>query len=424
MTERHMQDFPFGEVQANIFKGHGRYHAWHLFICFRPECQIGIKSWLHDHVLPLITSAQQQLDMIRRHREDPGYDGGMVGCLALSASAYAKLGIPEKEWPEDQEFRAGMKSRGPILNDPEVMLWEAGYQNDLDAVLILADNEPDKLQETANQLKASLERSGSGSICRTEIGTVLEPGGPCREHFGFVDSISQPDFWDAYGRFHETAWKLALVRDQQSPHLYGSYLVFRKLEQNVKRFRDQVRSIAGQIIAPNALELAEAQTMGRFRNGLPLTLCSGSLPNDFKYLENTDLHGSKCPFHAHMRKANPRNKGYKAKQLTRRGIPYGTRKPDLSDEPETGVGLLFISYQVAISNFEEVQIQCNDPGPGPHSTLDPIIGQPVPGTTLKPQAWNKKWHDPAAFPYTFQPVVQLKGGEYFFQPPLTYLKEL
>jgi Dyp-type peroxidase family len=419
-----MPAFPFDKVQANVLKGHGRHHARHLFLHFHEGRPEAISRWIGRQILPLLTTAEQQLEMTRQYQQDPSFDGGPIVCFAMSASAYRKLGIPPDAWPEDQAFRAGMKARGPLLNDPDEDQWEEAYRQEVDALIIIADNDANRLHKQEDHLLHSLEEEQSGKLCIGETGTVLEPGGPCREHFGFVDSISQPDFWDHHGRFHETGWKLALVRDLSSPHAYGSYLVFRKLEQNVKLFREQVRAIADQMIAPNAIDLAEAQTMGRFRNGMPLTLSGSELPNDFKYLENTDIYGSKCPFHAHMRKANPRNKGYKAKQLTRRGMPYGSREPNLSDAPETGVGLLFISYQTAVSNFEEVQIQCNDPGTGTFSTMDPIIGQALPGSTLKPQGWNKKWHDPSAFPYLFQPVVHLKGGEYFFQPPLPYLQQL
>lgn len=420
-----MPSFPFDKVPANIFKGHGRNHAWFVFVQLRADAELAIKSWVHTHMLPLLSSAAQQIQDSAARKQAPNYDGGLVAAMALSASGYRKLGIPKEHWPQDLAFRDGMKKRGASLKDPPPEQWEAGYQQELDVVLLLADNSLERLQEQHAQVAESIEKTEMGKLLFTEHGKVLDPGGPCREHFGFIDSISQPEFWNFHGRFHETAWKLALVRHPNSPHKYGSYLVFRKLEQNVKLFNQQTRAIAQQIDAPNALQLAEAQTMGRFKNGTPLTLSDGTLTHDFTYLKNTDVEGSKCPFHAHMRKANPRNKGYKAKQLTRRGIPYGQRKTDLSDEPEHGVGLLFLSYQAVISNFEEVQIQCNDPGSsGEFTTIDPIIGQRLPHDPELPHAWLKKWHDPNTFSFRFQEVVTLKGGEYFFSPPLTYLKNI
>lgn len=420
-----MPAFPFEEIQANILKGHGRDHAWCLFFSFRTGAATALATWLKNQVVPLLTSAQRQIDDSAIRKVQTGFDGGLVAGLALAASAYAKLGIPEAEWPEDAAFREGMKARGPLMKDPPVDQWESGYQGEVEAMLLLADHSIDKLRATTAAIRESATQAGIGELLITETGQVLQPGGPCREHFGFVDSISQPAFWDQRGRFHETSWKLALEHQTHSPHRYGSYLVFRKLEQNVRRFNEQVRNIARHLYAPNAIELAEAQTMGRFRNGMPLTLSSGDLTNDFEYLKNTDAVGSKCPFHAHMRKANSRDRGYKAKQLTRRGIPYGHRRPDLSDEPETGVGLLFMSYQSVVANFEEIQIKCNDPGPdADRSTMDPIIGQSLPGEHLRPQAWNKKWHDPDSFPYLFQPVVRLLGGGYFFVPSISYLKNL
>ena len=71
--------------------------------------------------------------------------------------------------------------------------------------------------------------------------------------------------------------------------------------------------------------------MGRFKDGTPLVKSDvplGEFPafNDFKY-EDTDRPAHKCPFHAHIRKVNPRGQGILVGKrfITRRGIPYGER---------------------------------------------------------------------------------------------------
>ncbi|MBK7336354.1 MAG: hypothetical protein IPJ00_09365 [Saprospirales bacterium] len=83
---------------------------------------------------------------------------------------------------------------------------------------------------------------------------------------GFRDGISQPRF------FHEKAiagdrWRAVL--DEK----FGSYMVFRKLEQNVKAFREQVRDLSKRSGLEE--EVIEAQIVGRFRNGNPLLLVDG-----------------------------------------------------------------------------------------------------------------------------------------------------
>jgi len=72
------------------------------------------------------------------------------------------------------------------------------------------------------------------------------------------------------------------------------------------------------------IEFVEGQIMGRFKNGTPIALSPTSIIkdkaveeafnnfnvtiNNIEGLEYTDTDGSKCPFAAHIRKANPRTK--------------------------------------------------------------------------------------------------------------------
>ena len=84
---------------------------------------------------------------------------------------------------------------------------------------------------------------------------------------------------------------------------FGSYLVFWKLEQNVRGFNDSVRELAGNLGIDE--QLAAAMAMGRYRDGTPLAMSGqnrGLRPvwNNFDYAD--DLDGSRCPFHAHVRR--------------------------------------------------------------------------------------------------------------------------
>ena len=55
--------------------------------------------------------------------------------------------------------------------------------------------------------------------------------------------------------------------------------------------------------------------------------------------------------------------------------------------------------------------------------LDPVIGQPGPD---KNQTWPKTWGDPNTDEeaYNFTLWVNMKGGEYFFTPSISYLKNI
>ena len=136
----------------------------------------------------------------------------------------------------------------------------------------------------------------------------------------------------------------------------------------------------------------------------------------------------RCPFHAHIRKTNPRGDsplGLDAERMfriARRGITYGER-PDLSPgadlvPPEHGVGLLFMSYQARLDQFaiQQEGSDSNDfvrEGVG----VDAVIGQnaaPVP----------QEWPNGSGQTFTMANFVTLLGSEYFFAPSIAFLHEL
>src|SRR5262249_37013322 len=142
---------------------------------------------------------------------------------------------------------------------------------------------------------------------------------------------------------------------------FGSYFVFRKLEQNVRAFTRAEDALGRQLARLDPHfdpELAGAMIVGRFEDGAPVVLQRGPgmpnpVANDFDFAGDPD--GLKCPFHAHIRKANPRGDttrlgGTLASErshiMARRGIPYGARRMNkrrqFSDRPTRGVGLLFM----------------------------------------------------------------------------------
>ncbi len=99
--------------------------------------------------------------------------------------------------------------------------------------------------------------------------------------------------------------------------------------------------------------------------------------------------------------------------------------------PKKGVGLLFMAYNAEIGRqFKFTQAAwANNPGfppgpPQPHG-IDPVIGQGplTPGQQKLPKVWD----DPGAGVIgnvDFGGFVHMKGGEYFFSPSLTFLRNL
>jgi Dyp-type peroxidase family len=197
----------------------------------------------------------------------------------------------------------------------------------------------------------------------------------------------------------------------------GSFLVFRRLRQNVGGFHTFLHDVAkAQNIQdpPNASapRLVGSKLVGRWPSGAPVERVPGQenfalasddcKNNNFEFQGDTDpiipnpgdssactdngpapqavadADGSRCPFSAHIRKAYPRDDepldpkvpppsdrelGEAATQthrLLRRGLPYGPVSPSSPDAPvldDIDRGLQFLAYQTSIENQFEFVIK-------------------------------------------------------------------
>ena len=252
----------------------------------------------------------------------------------------------------------------------------------------------------------------------------------------------------------------------------GSYLVVRQLRQDTQEFWQFLRRQANGDPEGGRL-LAEAM-VGRALTGDPL-LGAGSRPipgvdpkdaDDARYNQFTfddDVHGTRCPFGAHIRRANPRNAdlpggpagflgrlirtlGFGRKdfredaiastrfhRILRRGREYGPWPPsDASRRPggEDGEsGLYFICLNANIARqFEFVQSawMMGTKFGGLSEESDPLLGSrtPLPGcpvtsTFSLPQASGLR-RRLTGIPQ----FVTVKGGAYFFLPGLRALRYL
>lgn len=211
----------------------------------------------------------------------------------------------------------------------------------------------------------------------------------------------------------------------------GSYLVFRRLRQDVVAFRALVeREARARSIAADAVA---AKLIGRRRDGTPLVESPGGL-NDFE-LYGPDPQGRRVPLAAHIRKVYPRDSptttggesDTQTHRLLRRGIPFGVPLPEGAgaDHPDANPqfpadrGLLFLCYQTSIARqFEFVQRRWSNRTsfPADDAGHDPIIGQ-APGT---------RWCaiDRGEPVHLADRVVVPTGGEYLFAPGLRALRQL
>ncbi len=233
----------------------------------------------------------------------------------------------------------------------------------------------------------------------------------------------------------------------------GSYFVFRKLEQNVKRFKEQEDQLAKLLRLPQAdKERAGAMVVGRFEDGTPVvqepTPVAGKPSNDFDY--GDDAAGLLCPFRGHIRKTNPRSrpeingassgppglKPERSRIMARRGITYGERKPRTAgadfpqdDRPEHGVGLLFMAYMADITEqfeFTQAAWAGNPNFQKPDTGIDGSIGQ----RPNRAGTGDTHWQDGAndadgrtghTADFDFKTSITLQGGDYFFAPSIGFL---
>ncbi len=459
-----------GQLQSNILKSHSRDHVRLLFLsCQGAEKRI--KGWIKN----FISRDEYVVSAMDQRADTAAFKNGMgskvVVNFYLTAKGYEKLGydsnrfsdgnIQVDEDEDDSEnleeevlkkqnllygnnaFVHGMKSIkvNKRLKDPEPRVWEQEYNSDIHAMILLADDDTARLDSEATKVKDSLQ--GIAMIVKEEIGNDITEKLPSGrkihvEHFGFSDGISQPRFFIEDSRTSPLDLQplnIVLVKDPftaGSDNNYGSFLVFRKLEQDVEGFNQKVSELASklnlngnQVGKISKEDYAAALVIGRFKDGTPLVKSDiklGESPafNDFRY-EQIDRPAHKCPFHAHIRKTNPRGQGLLVgqKYITRRGIPYGAK--DLPVKK----GLLFMCFQSNLKRqFNFIQkAWANAPGFPPfrhRPGIDPLIGQGHEGG----QSWPKQFGVDQEIEFNFSGFVKMKGGEYFFAPSIGFLKNI
>jgi Dyp-type peroxidase family len=441
-------------IQGNIVKGHGRDFTAHVLVRMGDDIP-AVRRWLAGLTAERVTTAAtaRRATLAWHRTEGPGEPFAMV---LLSAAGYRHLGFPDDQIPvpsgqfvgprDTEYFLFGMKEqagRPRPFNDPPAAEWEEPYRGRIDAMVLLADDDEQRLSSTVDEVIA--ESASVVDVLTTERGRALRKKFPrgtlVIEHFGYQDGVSQPlmiqqDAEEEIRRRGNAHWdptaplSLALVREPGNGG-YGSFMVFRKLEQDVAAFRRALADLASH--AGRSVEEIGSMAVGRFEDGTPavptVTIDPDADPNDFHY--DQDPAGSKCPYHAHVRKTNPRGdvpriigasaEFERARRVVRRGITYGER-PDLVqggvDTPATGVGLLFMSFQGNLDQFaiQQEGSDSNDFVQGGVG-VDAVIGQNA-------AAVAQTWPSDGTVTFTMANFVRMLGGEYFFAPSTAFLRGL
>ena len=415
--------------------------------------------------------------------------------VLLSYRGYGKLGSGHVP-PDSLPFREGMARReglgflkrdkwslgaplnrklgDPTLAPEDAFVRESARQTDMDALLILACN-PGSLnyQATIDAFRDTLREFSD--LLHEEIGVAIAGNAAKKsekerpwyiEPFGFRDGISQPLFYrtdiesqaaasfgNPEGNFKPLAdpsapLGLVLVPDPNGgPYSCGSFFAYRKLKQDIAGFYRTVEQLCER--TGSSRDQILAMMMGRKTDGTPLVPPSagkvGPAFNDFDYSD--DAFGSKCPFHAHMRKVGPRadfDSDPREHRIARRGMSFGPKLKRESDNTPTldgsgnpiplsnqpgDVGMHFMCAQSDLERqFEHVQKQWannefNDylsKRPGP----DPIGGLAQDGKFKNLHFRVDKGELTAEYAQSFDAFVEFLGGEYFFAPSISFFKKL
>lgn len=443
-------------VVAPILLRYGR----HIFVKFNDGAKA--RAWLRD-LFKRVNARRQEYEH-GRFTVNIGFT--YEGLNALGLSQRSLDSFPEA-------YRVGMRGRAPFVGDvgphaPEH--WEGGLGGtDIHAMAWIRTDSDQGREKAMQIIRAEMEVTG-GVVIRFVQDTMAlahENGiGSEGQHFGFVDPISQPAIEGADTPSYpgdgvpeeDGTWRplkpgefLLGYEDEGDPRgaqapeprelrLNGTYLVFRKLHQDVAAFRRYLVTAAKSLYGADDdyhQELVAAKMMGRWRSGCPLDLspdkddlaiaADPERRNDFTYAG--DDKGLRCPLGSHLRRSNPRatplirSTAVRRHRLIRRGVEYGPLLDEGTLEDD-GVdrGLINMFMQADIERqFEFVQHEWMKGGE--FIGLDPNEQDPINGVGGE----GSQLSVPGAkqpFLFDLPTFVRVKGGEYLFVPGLRALEGL
>lgn len=447
-------------IQGNILRGYASFpHARFLYLGIRSadDGRALVQRLLDtDSITPAVWDAKPDTTLN----------------LALTFDGLRALKVPEESLATfPAEFQDGMKARAKVLGDvgdSSPGQWDQPWTTCRVHILVMiygktANVLDARCRDFRQQLPPGVEELGPDQ----PAGLLCIGGQTTRtEHFGFVDGLSNPSVEgvrgeeksrvredvgnpDGKGRFRKIplgefilghpgeGGELAPMPQPGLLAQDATYLVFRKLEQNVLAYRRYLgeqaasftRALSRDLPAGvTAQEFLAAKMMGRWQDGSSLIRHPDKPGNDtgntFAYAN--DPAGARCPLGAHVRRANPRDalgfggRTMSRRRLIRRGITYGKYlAPGQQDEERRGI--IFIAFNSGFDQFEFVQrvwMNFGDDFQQGNDT-DPFAGSRKEGRMMIPG--DEETGRQPFICFDMPSFVETRGGDYFFVPSLTGL---
>ncbi len=422
--------------------------------------------------------------------------------VALSASGLRALGVDSDTLKTFAlEFVLGMERRAHVNGDDpaEIPRWSfGGSDKRVDLALLLYGRSPGALAMRLRGLRRQHDLSGVRLVAAQRTLCEARGEGATRkevvEHFGFRDGIVQPNierkqpggeraplpedgtpgpdagapvpFGEVVlgyknGYAYRTIGPSVDARldpnDLLEPYpargrrdlgANGTYLVIRKLEQDVAGFWRTVSARAKDMGVTS--EWLAARMVGRWKNGSAVVDYPDAPgpppdPSSPGISFAGDPHAYRCPRGSHIRRTNPRDDlGEDIEQslmvvgrhrMHRRGRIYGPRLADPAADDGRRRGLVFMAVGTSIRRqFEFVQnvwmtSTCFN---GLHGEDDPLVGPRAPHYFDDGEGSHATQTSPFSIPTypvrrcaaALPRFVSMRGGEYFFLPSVRALRFL
>jgi len=511
------------DMQGNILAGFNKDHQ--LLVALNIAEVAGTRRWL-ARVWPQISTLTQVLQfnsLFRSMRAQTGSEPvGLVASwfnIAFSHDAIVKLtSTNEADALPGRAFRAGLSAqRARGLADPvpegerdPTAKWVVGSAGSApDIFVIIASDRPTELEALALRVLPNPSQDGVDAprMVWKELGETL-PNLPGHEHFGWKDGVSQPGVRGLVSQNPEVLLTPRILQSAPDgevefahpgqplvwpgnfvlgyPHTdrndgkplgpaplafdwfrNGSFLVFRRLNQNVAGFAQFLEQQAASLAkTPGFAGLTPMQLgsllVGRWPSGAPLSrmpladdpvlAADRDANNDFLFASDSPLpnflpghsvasfplafeatKGPLCPHAAHIFKVNPRDHTTDVgpdfdtltRRILRRGSPFGPPLiSPLGGDDGVERGLHFLCYQASIEDqFEFLQKRWANtelgPTPGGH---DIIIGQTksMERTMEVPAIVRGQQPEVVTTPTQW---VTPTGGGYFFAPSVSAIRD-